>query len=152
MRRSEMREFRDALAARIVAEVEEVEESQVIVSRRGDIFPKIQNAVAQGATGLAITVGPASGTNSSEENYDLSFSVNYEVSLWFFPIYHPETGDEMELNEEEIRDEIIRAIAGEWYEGSRCYERVTVTSFRPGNDVQANITNIQVARQHDLEG
>ncbi len=155
-KKSEIRDFRDAVAARLLDQVEGIIPDEVIVSREGDLYTKIDQAVAKAGRGLAVTVGPGTGSNESSENKDLIFRVNYEVTIWHFPLYQydEETGEDLGdavINEEGLRDAIIKSLWGKWDPKSVSSERIKVTGFRPGTDPKANVIIITIQRQHNLE-
>lgn len=84
---SKIREFREALAAHLVANVPGLVAGDIVVERNRSLGEMIARNVVQATKGLCVTIGPGRCRNIDEEAPSLVMDSFHTVTLWVTPIY-----------------------------------------------------------------
>ena len=140
-----VRDFRVAVAARLVAQVAALDVEDVIVERNGSLTEQLAETVAKASAGIAVTIGPGAGRNIDPEGGALNMEVVYEITLWVLPIYYDGTFPEDALfipMMQALHGESIHAADDKWLP----YE-AQVMSFRDVPDQDYLAMSFQLRRR-----
>ena len=85
---SNIREFRQALAAHLAANVPGLVAGDIVVERKNSLSQTIAANLLQATKGISVTIGPGRCRNVDEESNTLVMDSFHSVTLWMTPIYN----------------------------------------------------------------
>lgn len=100
-------DLRSQIKTRLVAEVDDLDATQIIIDREHDIMGAIETTVATATNGIALTIQPMRGVVGDPDSQQLIIDVSLVLSLWTRPII---AGALTEQPEEAIHEAIMQAL------------------------------------------